>query len=280
MSGTIRFGGAQIPVTTDALKNTNTIKKAIDWASENCVDYLVTPEAALSGYTKEFADDPEKLSNCLEDVVKYAGSKSVGLCLGTLWFNNNKHRSTIHNQIRCYDKKGKFIGDIDKCVLTPYDVKIGVKEWETVTGVLLPYDNYVIPIGGVICADLYGHNSSQGGLCEKLWHAGAKVFIHPTNALRGKSSTDDEIESMWVESWIRRGSRQLLPFFVVDNCLDMEGNESYTGPTLTQSGVCIKGIWEVKCNRFGTEYFYYDFDLDEIAVTLDSLQNPSTYQIS
>ena len=46
----MRIAGAQIPVTNDVSKNYEAIKKACDWAIENNVDYLFTPENALSGY--------------------------------------------------------------------------------------------------------------------------------------------------------------------------------------------------------------------------------------
>ena len=50
----IRIGGAQIPVTKNINLNVEQIKKAIDWASENKVDYLLTPEGALSGYMNSY----------------------------------------------------------------------------------------------------------------------------------------------------------------------------------------------------------------------------------
>ena len=46
----IRLAGAQLPVTVDIQANKKEILKAIDWAKENEVNHLLTPEAALSGY--------------------------------------------------------------------------------------------------------------------------------------------------------------------------------------------------------------------------------------
>ena len=55
----IRFGGAQIPVGINIQANKKEILKAIDWAKENKVDHLLTPEAALSCllYTSDAADE-------------------------------------------------------------------------------------------------------------------------------------------------------------------------------------------------------------------------------
>ena len=45
-----RLGGAQIPVGTNIQANKREILKALDWAKENEVNHLLTPEGALSGY--------------------------------------------------------------------------------------------------------------------------------------------------------------------------------------------------------------------------------------
>ena len=54
MSNTVRFAGAQIPVTQNLEKNEASIIKAIDWAAENNCDWLLTPEGSLSGYFPNF----------------------------------------------------------------------------------------------------------------------------------------------------------------------------------------------------------------------------------
>ena len=46
----MRIAGAQIPVTNDVKTNFEAIMKACEWAVENKVDYLFTPETSLSGY--------------------------------------------------------------------------------------------------------------------------------------------------------------------------------------------------------------------------------------
>ena len=46
----MRIGAAQIPVTTNVEDNLKNILEACDWAVKNKIDYLLTPECALSGY--------------------------------------------------------------------------------------------------------------------------------------------------------------------------------------------------------------------------------------
>ena len=85
----IIFGGAQIPVTDNINDNIINISKAIEWAADNQVDYLLTPEGSLSGYVPSFNEmvsfeesisllilhhDPVDKSFCIEMSVEL-GSK-------------------------------------------------------------------------------------------------------------------------------------------------------------------------------------------------------------
>ncbi len=50
MKNTIRIAGSQIPIKDNDIQfNKNEILKALDWAKENEVDCLLTPEGSLSG---------------------------------------------------------------------------------------------------------------------------------------------------------------------------------------------------------------------------------------
>jgi len=260
MINTIRFGGAQIPVTPFIKKNVLALKKAIDWGSENNVDYLVTPEAALSGYAINFDNDIGELVAGLTEIEKYAASKQVGLCLGTLWLEQD---NTRRNQIRYYTSQGKFISATNKMVLTPWDNQLGITQGEILKGIVIPFHDEIIPAAGLICADLYGHASNEGGLPEKFFNIGAKIYIHATNAERNVDATRDKIEEIWLEANLQRISYYMLPVISVDNCYTMQG-EKYRGKTATQSGVCFKGQWVTKVPRSGTHYFYHDFDIDDL----------------
>jgi len=168
MKTTVRFGVAQIPCTPYIGRNKLNIKTAIDWAAENDVDYLVTPEASLSGYSTNFSIDSVQLADALIEIETYAASKQVGLCLGTLWLENSvsgdKKHNVKRNQIRYYSKNGTYLGATNKSVLTPLDLEIGIVPNRILIGILLPIENKVIPAAGLICADLYGHSSDNGGL--------------------------------------------------------------------------------------------------------------------
>jgi len=64
----VRVAGAQIPVTKDLEYNKKEIFKALDWAKENEVDQLLTPEAALSGYCNQWYNKLEEINSLLKEV--------------------------------------------------------------------------------------------------------------------------------------------------------------------------------------------------------------------
>ena len=112
MNNTVRFAGAQIPVTQNLEENKQAILKAIDWAEENNCDWLLTPEGSLSGYFPSFdlvlPNGVSDLAKAVFEVVSYANKKGMGIALGTLWVDI-EHRGTIRrNQIRYYDKQGEL----------------------------------------------------------------------------------------------------------------------------------------------------------------------------
>jgi predicted amidohydrolase len=273
MTNTIRVGGAQIPVTASIEKNEITIKKAIDWAADNNVDYLVTPEASLSGYTTDFEKNFPILVDSLQAVEKYAAEKNIGLCLGTIWAESreveeSKFNLFKKNQIRYYSKNGKLVGATNKMVMTALDTDIGVEPDTKLHGILLPIGDQFIPTAGLVCADLYGWCEFKGGLPQHYHDIGAKLFIHSTNAERNTDPLKNEVEEIWLEGWLRRVSLyQACPIIVADNCYMMDGTE-YDGPTMTQSGVIINGVWMTKVPRTGTQYFYYDLPLENIAISI------------
>ena len=118
MSNTVRFAGAQIPVTQNLEKNEASIIKAIDWAAENNCDWLLTPEGSLSGYFPNFdlvlENGMPDLAKSAYRVITHANSKGMGIALGTLWVDVEHRGSIRKNQIRYYDKQGELLGATNK----------------------------------------------------------------------------------------------------------------------------------------------------------------------
>ena len=256
----IRLAGAQIPCTLSIEENINHIKQAIDWASENSVDYLLTPEGSLSGYHPGYEKDLDTLISSEKIVTSYAVEQNVGLCLGTMWCESDNRFPEGYrreNQIRFYTKTGEFLGSTNKTYTIPeYDQTVVS---DGITIIDMPND---IKASGLICNDFWGGSIEGGSLPvfvkEKL---GAHVIFHATNGFKGELPHYDEITEVWHEGNLRMASFITgIPIITVDNCYKMNG-DPFDGKTSSQSGIILNGIWQVKAPRVGTHYFYYDFDI-------------------
>lgn len=264
MSSYVRFAGAQIPCTSDVSKNVTTIKKAIDWAVDNQVDYLLTPEGSLSGYCKGF-DTPELVQG-LAEIEKYAANK-VALCLGTMWVEKEGDFDVKRNQIRFYNKDGTFNTAVDKTIVTPLDGELGINAACQSFLVPLPdyknADDYPLAAGAFICNDFYGR-PTYPELPRMAFHNGAKIFLHATNADRGIGKLYDKIMDDWHTAHLQMTAYLAgIPVITVDNSCKPDGTE-WDGPTSSQSGILIGGEWVVTVPRTGTHYFYYDLSIDNL----------------
>lgn len=208
----VRFAGAQIPVTKDVAKNIIEIKEAIDYAAEVEADYLVTPEGSLSGYYTEFMETQEQYQQLLQaehEITSYARSKSIGLCLGTLFMDNEQHGQIKRDQIRFYDKQGNFIGAYNKIQTISNDnvipgvfgdANLNQTEEHHWTGhpiiQLKKNSNLAFETSALICNDMYGENAKGESIARRaLYQLNScenpiDFIIHPTFGLRGDEVID------------------------------------------------------------------------------------------
>lgn len=263
MKDYIRLGGAQIPCTKDIDQNVKTLKDALTWASENNVDYLVTPEGSLSGYTLTFAEDLQKLKDALRQIENFAAEKKVGLFLGTLWVEDYDGNHVRRNQIRFYDKEGVLRGVTNKIILTDHDTDIGIMEGQSPNYMVIKEGDDFIPVGGFICNDLYGREGFPN-LPNIAFINGVSLFVHSTNAERGKDQLYDSVTNDWHNAHLRIVSYLAgVPLITVDNSCLMDGEE-WNGPTSSPSGVVIAGDWKVQAARVGHHYFYHDLPINKL----------------
>ena len=276
MTNKIRFAGAQIPVTNDVQLNLIEIKKAIDWASENNVEYLVTPEASLSGYSHNWYTDTDELPNALAEVERYASFKNVGLCIGTLWNEIEFNGRIRRNQIRFYKNTGEFLGIVNKNITIEQDESAKIIRDPISRLVGLRSNNKVILVGGLICVDMYYVNNYEY-VPKTLYEQGARLFVHCTNGVRNidpqnnlSNQEADVIGNDWHDIHFRRLSfLTRTPIITVDNCYMADGTE-YHGSTSSESGVIVDGKWVTKVPRSGTQYFYHDFSIEDMGINLET----------
>ena len=90
------------------------------------------------------------------------------------------------------------------------------------------------------------------------------VIFHATNGFRGILPVYDEITDAWHEGNLRMISFSTgVPIITVDNACKMDGQD-YEGKTSSTSGILLNGEWKVKAPRNGTQYFYYDFNFNDM----------------
>ena len=265
---TMRFAGAQIPVTRDLERNVETIKKSIDWAIKNKCDYLITPEGALTGYCPEWETWEGRtfkdIDNALSDVEKYAVNNGIGLVLGTLWKEEERTGSLKRNQQRYYDQTGSLIGTVCKQYVIAWDA--------VVPGHYTPLIHLPDPIRedgrpsmdvkvvGMLCNDLWGSWwLGRENIGRQAYELEADILIHSSNGARGSDPIEDDIHDKFHTGCLHMMSYAAdMPLISVDNSITMHGDESFTGPTSSPSGVWHKEQL-VKVPRVGTQHFYFDF---------------------
>ena len=263
----IRIGGAQIPVTNDPKENINHIKTAIDWAEENQVDVLLTPEGSLSGYLNTFDNLLSiNLQNLCNEVVLYAASKNIQLALGTEYIKTVPFGKVKTSQIRYYNTSSTLVGEYDKQMIIPLEnaypgdgPRIFNMECTKLDGI------HNFRIGSFICNDMWGQMDNKQIIISDLFYYKSQrtnVIFHATNGFRGPDAGDDNgnkklREFADINLWM--ASRFDIPIVTVDNCYTSNGNY-YNGPTSSTSGIILNGEWLVKAAPSGTSYFYHDFD--------------------
>ena len=97
-----RVAGAQIPVSTNIQKNKQEILKAIDWAKENKVDHLLTPEGSLSGWLGW----ETQIADALKEIEEHQKKAGLWLHLGTMYQEYDVYGHVFRNEIRHYGKEG------------------------------------------------------------------------------------------------------------------------------------------------------------------------------
>tara|TARA_B100000131_G_scaffold305983_1_gene332542 strand:+ start:665 stop:1684 length:1020 start_codon:yes stop_codon:yes gene_type:complete len=289
----IRIAGAQLPVNDySILYNLNEIKKALDWAAENDVDVLQTPEASLSGYDSkhwlyrqtEKSQDDILLNDALKEVEDYQKKLGVGLNLGTCILSQEFGGNFARNQIRYYNKEGAIYFTTEKTCLVGAD--------EPVISSFFPLEVFQLPmIGGIggrcvgmICNDMWSftpnmpHNTiAKQSLIEKIVDEQPDIIFHATNGYKfnpytlekaGENlvSIRDNVYEPWHDGWLKfTAFSGISHILTVETCTewDWDGDENTVDKfkTASVSGVLNPlGQWEVQAPRYGRQYFYYDYD--------------------
>ena len=266
----MKIGVAQIPVTMDAKINYETIVKACDWAVANGVDYLMTPEASVSGY-----DAPSFTVNTCqdtEDAVKklqeYCSKNGLGLILGTLWLDEKDVRHNFvfgkkTNQLRFINQQGEHIGTICKRYIVHYDTDCQPGEPGVV--VELTTKNEKFKVGAMICNDLVGNYwDGTENLVKAYSDKGVQAILHASNADKDLLPYIQQAHDDWHLSCVKMMSyASNVPLITVDNPWSTDGRDNKKGASMP-SGVFLPFETLYQAPKQGTQYFWYDTNTNKI----------------
>ena len=248
----LRVAGAQMPVSTDIETNIKTILRAIDFATAEQADILLTPEGSLSGYTHDF--DATVVERALTEVTTAAARAAVGLALGTCFVEDDDR---CYNQIRFYSADGAYLGFHSKTLTcgSLSDPPRGEIEHYAIAPLRL-YDWPGIPIGGLICNDLWANPGCtpqpDPHLTQQLATMGARVVFHAVNGGRS-GDTWSQVNYRYHESnLLMRAKAGGLWIVTADNCLPEQW------PCSSPSGVVSPaGEWVCRADDHGEQFFVY-----------------------
>ena len=258
-SAQLRVATAQIAVTNDIDANVQTIFSAIDRATEEKADILLTPEGSLSGYTHLF--DQAKVEKALATVVAKASSQHLALALGTCYEESDDGKR--YNQIRFYDQKGAFLGfhnKILRCGSMTEPTKGEIEHFDARP--LRTFSLCGITVGGLICNDMWANPGctpmADPHLSQQLVGKGAKIIFHAINGGRNGGDWSRNVYWPFHETNLRiRAQTGKIWIVTADNCQPTDI------PCSAPSGILQPdGQWAVKAPNQGEQIIVYTIDLN------------------
>ncbi len=214
----MRIALAQIPVVEDVAANVKTLHRAIDFASENNANILLTPEGSLSGYTHLL--DATLIAEALLNITARAKAAQLGLALGTCFFEND---GRCYNQIRFYDQNGAYLGFHSKtltCGSLENPPRGEIEHYAVAP--LSTYEFAGVRVGALICNDLWANPGCtpqpDPHLSQQLAQMGARIIFHAVNG--GRSPNEwSQVAWQYHESNLRMRARAAAVYIAtVDNC--------------------------------------------------------------
>lgn len=273
---TVRYGGAQLPVGLNVQRNKQEILKAIDWAKENEVTHLLTPECALSGWTKGWEVNLKEIKESLKEIELHAAKCKVALHVGTNFREPGEYFGDINrNELRHYNSEGNLMGVTYKTfVLNDYENTLGRKVYEPIVQVPLVLEKInedelrmTLKAAGMICNDMWGGTEAKEGALTTLYRElDLDLIFHATNGRTIKNDKEWTVFDYWHEGHLRMTAGMTgVPILTVDACTDWQWDgedeqEIDKYRTSSQSGYVSIDGWHTDVPRTGRQFFTYDVE--------------------
>lgn len=198
---TLRLSGIQMRVTQTVAQNEERIRRAIEHSVKSNTDFLVTPEAAVSGMCVDF--NQEEVQEAVKRLTTLAASLRVGLLLSTFWREHNES----YNQVRVYTPSGEYAGAHSKILRCSVLEDPGAGEMNVFRDApLRTFTWHGVTFGILVCNDLWatpGYTTLPNPyLPWQLKKLGAQLIIHAVNSgsdLRYRFFAESSVE-LWALS--------------------------------------------------------------------------------
>ena len=234
----MKVAGYQMCVNDDNIsENAQKISDAISHASENGADILLTPEGSLSGYHHRF--NQKEVSEALRDLCDKAKSLNVGLALGSCYYESPDR---CYNQIRFYEKDGRYLGYHAKTLLCsskleePYSDEMTTYSSKS----LEVFFFQGVWIGGLICNDMWANPCCTPlpdiHLSHVLARMGAKIIFHAVNGGRGDQESIDLNRAFHQSNQRLRAMADQLYIVTVDNAFPLTKENSCSSGVISPEG--------------------------------------------
>lgn len=200
----LRIAGLQMLVATDVAENEARIAAGLQRASEDRADFLLTPEASLSGYHTGF--DMAEVQTAATRLAARAKDLRVGLALGTCYKEVEGDVEYCYNQVRLHAPEGDYLGSHAKILRCSSLSHPGTGEMhDYVEGVLRAFEWQTLRFGVLICNDLWatpGYTTIPNPyLPWKLKQLGAQFILHAIHS--GGDQKHQPFHESSSELWAR-----------------------------------------------------------------------------
>ncbi|QOY38736.1 carbon-nitrogen hydrolase family protein [Anaerobacillus isosaccharinicus] len=240
-----------LPVAGAIEYNQNLIEKSIIRAAEKKVDWIITPELAVSGLqfsgrigTDWITKQPDEWMTKLFTLAK---SLNTYLFIGC---PEKSEKGDLYNSVFVISKDGNLIGSQRK--FTSY-----IDDWSTSGMVNELIEMEHVNIGVLICADAYTKE-----IAEDLRDKGAKIVVAPSSWGPGMYGPNGEWEQRSIDTGLplfvcnRTGEDETVSFWEAESLVIKNGKRILSHKS-TQSAILIFE-WDLE----SMDVTASDFDVD------------------
>jgi predicted amidohydrolase len=207
-----------LPIAGEIKKNQSLIEKAVKRAADQNVDWIITPELAVSGlqFSQKIGTEwiKQQPDEWMVNFVELVQSLNTNVFLGC---PEKSESGELYNSVFVIDRGGQIIGKQRK-------VTSIIDDWSTSGAFIEPIDMGNVKIGVLICADAYTKNIADTFLAK-----GAEILIAPSAWGPGLHGPNGEWEQRSIDTGLclfvcnRTGEDESVTFWEAESMIIKNG---------------------------------------------------------